>query len=399
VKYQVLLLEDEPALLQGLSRGLSKLPSLEVLTAGRNQEAALILQKSLPDLLIADLNLPDGSGLETIATYRERVPGGPLIVVTAHQAQYAEHLNMHPDISVLEKPVSLTDLRRTIAEKLFQSDHGTSPGPFHVQDFLQLASLGRHSLRLKFEMENGMVAHCDVVEGELWSVQYGEDEGVNALYRFLDLPVFSISYQSLTRIPASHNIQTPLQGLLLEYARQKDEAKLQQTTANYPAPPVVQEQLGWDLEKGPFNRYCLRLLKSWQDLHFAALLDLDQGALIGLAHKFPFLTRDLINKGMAVVQEALRGPRIQKFEKLFGEYHGKPVHHAVSDVRYQAGAFLIRASLLADSSKVFVVVIRSDTGEDSSRLFPNWHMILAELQQMLSGALGGSLESLKELSS
>ncbi|MCB1051756.1 MAG: response regulator [Acidobacteria bacterium] len=378
MKYQVLILEDEIALLRGLVRGLSKVPSLEILTASKNEEAKKIIASTSLDLLISDLNLPDGSGLDSIQLYREKAPHGPLIVMTAYQNQYADRLQYKAGITILDKPISLPQLRKVVAEQLFENNLGTSAGPFQVQDFLQLAAIGRHSIRLRIEMVNGMVALCDVVEGEIWSAQFGEEQGVPALFRFLDEPAFAISYRSLARLPSERNVEQPLQGLLLEFARQKDEATLTRSGTYEMPTPVIQERLSWNLEKGPFNRFCLGLLKK-EPWNFVGIVDLDQASLIGLAHKFPFLTRDLINKGLAILQEAFRGPRLKKFEKLLGEYQGQTVHNSIEALQYRAGLYWIRAELIPGSPLAFMAVCVS---QEMAYEHENWSKHLGSVAEL-----------------
>lgn len=78
----ILYAEDDPPsgrLVQSIAE--SEGYSIKVVTTGQGFLAALTDEK--PDLLLLDLNLPDSSGLELLPKARVRLPGAPVIVVTA----------------------------------------------------------------------------------------------------------------------------------------------------------------------------------------------------------------------------------------------------------------------------------------------------------------------------
>jgi DNA-binding NarL/FixJ family response regulator len=69
----VLLVEDEPNAGERVRQALASAPGLEIVgTAGSLAEARRLLAKQVPDLLITDLGLPDGSGIELIRTVVRR---------------------------------------------------------------------------------------------------------------------------------------------------------------------------------------------------------------------------------------------------------------------------------------------------------------------------------------
>ena len=69
----VLLVEDEPNASERVHQALGGASSLRVVgTAGSLAEAKHLLAKNVPDLLIADLGLPDGSGIELIRSVARR---------------------------------------------------------------------------------------------------------------------------------------------------------------------------------------------------------------------------------------------------------------------------------------------------------------------------------------
>ena len=77
----------------------------------------MVLQRELPDLLIVDLDLPDGSGLSVIEAVRDERdnPELPILVVSAaaDPAQFSEALNRGANLC-LGKPLELGLLRRQV---------------------------------------------------------------------------------------------------------------------------------------------------------------------------------------------------------------------------------------------------------------------------------------------
>ena len=78
----VLLIEDDPETLGLLEISLSY-AHLSVLSADSVHKAFEVLGSSQPDLVIADMGLPDGSGLEVLKNLRSQGSPIPFIVLTA----------------------------------------------------------------------------------------------------------------------------------------------------------------------------------------------------------------------------------------------------------------------------------------------------------------------------
>ena len=79
----VLLVEDEPAIRE-LLRLVIAAPDLEVVTAANLAEAMRALEDRSPDVVVADKNLPDGSGLAVVAAARAADPLVECIIITGY---------------------------------------------------------------------------------------------------------------------------------------------------------------------------------------------------------------------------------------------------------------------------------------------------------------------------
>ena len=93
-RIQILIVDDHPMMRQGLALLIDHEPDLktcaEADTAG---QALTLIAASRPDLVLADISLPDKSGLELIKDMLSLHPGLPILVVSMHdESLYAERV-------------------------------------------------------------------------------------------------------------------------------------------------------------------------------------------------------------------------------------------------------------------------------------------------------------------
>jgi CheY-like chemotaxis protein len=79
--YRVLIVEDDPNL-QQVGKMLLESQGYEVLIAGDGFAGLMALKKSLPDIIISDLNMPNMSGFEFLSVVRRRFPVIPVVVIS-----------------------------------------------------------------------------------------------------------------------------------------------------------------------------------------------------------------------------------------------------------------------------------------------------------------------------
>lgn len=80
----ILILEDQPAIAARLQQLVEAWEGAHLVACCRSLEAALSeLSRRRVDLLMADLHLPDGSGVEAIRALRARQPAAHAIVISA----------------------------------------------------------------------------------------------------------------------------------------------------------------------------------------------------------------------------------------------------------------------------------------------------------------------------
>ena len=83
--HQILIVEDDPALSQGIRLALGQ-EGRQFVQAGTIGQAELELAERTFDLLILDLNLPDGNGLDLLSRLRDR-SALPVLILTANDLE------------------------------------------------------------------------------------------------------------------------------------------------------------------------------------------------------------------------------------------------------------------------------------------------------------------------
>src|SRR5580698_11197697 len=81
---RILVVEDQRSLLRNLVRGLEE-EGYEVLQAASVSEARAALVNA-PEILVLDVMLPDGSGVELLQQLRAEGYGQPILVLTARDS-------------------------------------------------------------------------------------------------------------------------------------------------------------------------------------------------------------------------------------------------------------------------------------------------------------------------
>jgi len=109
----VLLVDDEPDFVAAATEML-QLHGHTVESAERLESARRLLGGAVPDVLLLDLMLPDGNGLELLEELRES-PVKRVVFITGHPGIKSLIKNLSgPSVSYLTKPIGSTELLRTV---------------------------------------------------------------------------------------------------------------------------------------------------------------------------------------------------------------------------------------------------------------------------------------------
>jgi len=214
----VLIIEDDVLARATMSRVLGKLPAVEVIEAGGVAEATLLTRSLHIDLIVADIELRDGTVLEVLPQLEERRI--PVVLVSGHVAEFAERLPS--GVEVHAKPLSPSRLCQVVMAKLGCDDVRAL---FSLADYVQLASMGQHSVTLEVSSGNDQAGSVVIVRGEAWSACDAEGEGADAFLRLISDPNLVTSCAPVPRKVGPRNLTGSSQRLLLNAARLLDEGR------------------------------------------------------------------------------------------------------------------------------------------------------------------------------
>ena len=93
-KKRILIVDDHPMMRQGLAQLINNEPDLAVCWEADNAGQAIdVVSAHKPDLVLADISLPDKNGLELIKDIHVLCPGATILVVSMHdETLYAERV-------------------------------------------------------------------------------------------------------------------------------------------------------------------------------------------------------------------------------------------------------------------------------------------------------------------
>ncbi len=115
---RILLVDDEPEICWILSRALGEL-GFDVATAESAQAALAAFESQVPDVVLLDLRLPDGDGLEVLRRIREQDEQAPVVMLTGHGTiESAVRAMKLGAFDYLIKPVHLEEVRVVVEKAL-----------------------------------------------------------------------------------------------------------------------------------------------------------------------------------------------------------------------------------------------------------------------------------------
>lgn len=222
---RVMLIEDEPVLRSSIARYLGRVPGLSVVDTGLVADALRLLETERPDLVVSDLDLPDGSGLEVLAAFEALGGRPPFIFVTGHLGTFRDDIPRGDDVEIYEKPFPLSDLREAVLRRLaVDSQRPDRPSPFDLRDYVQLACMGGHTVDLEVLREGVAIGRIRVHGGALWAASIDDLTGEAALARLLGLAMVSTRIVRRSDPPGDRHIERHWPHVLLDIDRDRRRA-------------------------------------------------------------------------------------------------------------------------------------------------------------------------------
>ncbi len=117
---RVLIADDHGVVREGLRRVLSRMPDIEIVGEAANGGQALEMTRRLePDLILLDLSMPGGGGLDVLARLKSELPNTPVLVLTMHpEEQYAERAFRYGAMGFVSKGSAVDELLEAVRRVL-----------------------------------------------------------------------------------------------------------------------------------------------------------------------------------------------------------------------------------------------------------------------------------------
>lgn len=178
----IFLLEDDETLGRGIAMALTG-PETSVVCRTSLASAREALEEDRFDLLILDVNLPDGNGLDLLRQVRAEGDATPVILLTANDLELDEVTGLEAGADdYITKPFSLAVLRARVNAQLRRSTPGASRiltvGPFafnfEQMDFrrdgrgVELSKTEQKLLRVLLENRGHAVPRATLVD-RVWT--------------------------------------------------------------------------------------------------------------------------------------------------------------------------------------------------------------------------------------
>lgn len=131
VRRRVLIVDDHPIVRQGLKRMIESEPDLEVCgEAATESQARRAIRDLDPDIVIVDLALQEGDGLELVRDVHAHHPDVPMLVLSMHdETIYAERL--------LSEGASGYIMKQAAADQLLNALRAVLRGETYLSEALQ----------------------------------------------------------------------------------------------------------------------------------------------------------------------------------------------------------------------------------------------------------------------
>jgi CheY-like chemotaxis protein len=227
----ILIVEDEPLLLDSLALALGRGGNLRVSRALSGEEALACVQREPPDLLVTDIKMPGMGGLGLLEAVRQRFPKIPVVVMSAYGTDSRKQALRKGAAAFLEKPFRVPELRGLLQSLLIKrgsilpaAGDASFEGRLEslgIQDVIQVTCLTRSHAKIEVQAE-GERGWIWITERNAVHAVWLGFEGIDAVRGMLGLN--RGRFRVLDAAPPDRQtIHLPWTELLMECVRLQDE--------------------------------------------------------------------------------------------------------------------------------------------------------------------------------
>ena len=127
IRKKLLVIEDDPSVLASLTLCLQA--SYDIVSASTVRSGIKTFKKARPSLVLLDLRLPDGDGLNALREIRRNGAATPVVILTGYASMGSVEEALRLGASdYLHKPFSVSTLRQRVAELLAAASQKKAAG-------------------------------------------------------------------------------------------------------------------------------------------------------------------------------------------------------------------------------------------------------------------------------
>jgi len=223
---RVLIVEDSKLVRSFFTKTLKRYEDkFEVMTAENGVDAIGLMNSSLPDLVMTDLDMPVMDGFEFLLYMNKNYPDIPMFVMTAKGSPEVEKkINALGSFRYFEKPLDVDFLADCIMEELGGGTTGQLQG-ISLASFLQLIEIENKTCTLTVSI-GGQKGALTCRKGALINAEVGSLKGLEAAHEMISWENASIEILNAAG-NTKKEFEEPLMSIIMEGIRQKDEKAAQ----------------------------------------------------------------------------------------------------------------------------------------------------------------------------
>ncbi len=223
-QYSILIADDDPNTLQLLT-DLLKNNGFQVTTTSSGTEALKIYEQEAPDIVLADLAMPEMNGMELLGELKKYDPLAKVVIVTAYSDKdtVAQAFRLGA-LEFLEKPLDPQLLVSKLLDLLAREDRALEGDlqTMSLASIIQINCEERNQAQLTLNYQ-GKVGDIYFKEGGMIHAETGDLSGDEAIYSLLSWENGSFRLK-MGAEPANQTIHKGWSSLLLEGMRRIDES-------------------------------------------------------------------------------------------------------------------------------------------------------------------------------
>ena len=223
-QYSILIADDDPSTLQ-LMTDLLKSNGFQVTATSSGTEALKIYKQEVPDIVLADLAMPEMNGLQLLGELKEYDPLAKVVIITAYSDKdtIARAFRLGA-LEFLEKPLDPQLLVSKLLDLLAREDRSLE-GDLQMMSLPSIIQINceernQAQLTLNYQGKVGVIFFND---GGMTHAETGDLSGDEAIYSLLSWENGSFRLK-MGAEPAKLTIDKGWSSLLLEGMRRIDES-------------------------------------------------------------------------------------------------------------------------------------------------------------------------------